>query len=143
MYIVIFTYLVLADDVYGLKGWPTLATWYYCLIYSGLLVKFELQQFRFTLTRLNSAVDYFVDAYNWLDIVSGAIAILALAQMRTQEEQDEFSDVVQALAVLLRGTKVTYFLRGNPSTAPLINMLRKIVKDMWSFLVVLAIVLVA
>ena len=108
------------------------------MIYSVLLAKFELQQLRLMIMRRRPVSDYFVDVYNLIDIFGGVAAVATLVQMAANYTH---SDVVQSLAVLLRGAKGVYFLRGNPSTAPLINMLQQIVRNMGSFLKVLVIVL--
>ena len=80
--------------------------------------------------------------YNHIDAVGGLFSLWALLCM-TDCEHSSSEDVVQALAGLLRWMKVIYFLRGFGSTAPLINMLSKIVLGMRSFAVVLGVVLVA
>ena len=84
---------------------------------------------------------YFSDTYNFIDLVSGILSLLALMYMGTSQHSEN-EDVLRALAGLLRWVKVIYYLRGFGSTAPLINMLQKIVLGMRSFVAVLAVVLV-
>lgn len=84
---------------------------------------------------------YFSDPYNYIDLVSGILSLLVLMYMG-HSQQGANEDVLQALAGLLRWVKVIYYLRGFGSTAPLINMLQKIVVGMRSFVVVLVVVLI-
>lgn len=85
---------------------------------------------------------YFRDPYNYIDTVGGVLSLWTLLYMANPIRSD-FQDVLQALTGLLRWVKVIYFLRGFNSTAPLINMLQKIVAGMRSFLILLTVVLVA
>lgn len=86
---------------------------------------------------------YFADPYNYIDLISGALALWALVSLLSNGDEYRIEGALQALAGLLRWVKVIYFLRGFRSTAPLINMLQKIVLGMRSFAVVLAVVLIS
>ena len=110
-------------------------SWLFCVVYSVALAKFELMQMR-------EHVDYFTDLYNYIDITGGILGLGALISLRS-DCHSEGEKVMQAFAGLLRGFKVIYYMRGFESTAPLINMLQKVVMGMRSFVAVLLVVIIA
>lgn len=153
IYLLVFTWVVVAlsssansDDGDHALGW---AGWWFVFVYTLLLINRE----RFQLQR-HGFKGYFRDEWNYLDLLQQALMLAALLLVHWRDGTDfdedipgemsswlqEFLDcktncrshinATQGLALLCAWLKSLYYLRGFKSTASVVNMLRRIFKDM-------------
>ena len=106
-------------------------------MFSLYFILFEMRQL---LTK--GAMSYFKNPWNYVEFMPLVLIIINVENSQAKQYLDLEFFRVQALAALLMWGKFLYFLRSFEQTGYLIRSLIEVTKDMWVFLIVLAVAII-
>lgn len=152
-YLVAFTFLAVADHLEQLSScdpgtrscFIKWCVWYLCCAFQLIHLKFEFHSVQVRRKDASSCwagIKRYFDFWNVLDTVALVLTTAALATMLSNSGWSNVAlRIIHASAMFFCWLKLLFFLRGWGRTAPLIKMLGNIVVDMYSFVIVLLIIL--